>query len=87
MGVTLIKQIADKISMSETDTKESIKGAIEVLDESTLTSKKYDGKALQSLFYYWHRYIPNAKQNIGCVGCRKTVFQFWKRVENDWEQE
>lgn len=87
MGVTLIKQIADKISMSETDTKESIKGAVEVLNESALTSKKYDSKALQSLFYYWHRYIPNNKQSIGCSGCRKAVVQFWKRVVTDWEQE
>jgi hypothetical protein len=87
MGVTLIKQIADRISMSETDTKQSIKDAVEVLDESTLTSKKYDSAALQSLFSYWHRYIPNAKQSIRCNGCRKAVFKFWKRVVDDWEQE
>tara|TARA_R110001606_G_scaffold177371_2_gene323846 strand:- start:1852 stop:2094 length:243 start_codon:yes stop_codon:yes gene_type:complete len=47
---------------------------------------KYHPTSLPFLFAEWHRYFPNVKQSISCVGCRKAVVRFWTKVANYWEQ-
>lgn len=78
----LSETIALKMSVEE---KETIKGALDTIEKEKNT-KMYNSRALNTLFNYWHKYIPNHQQSIRCGGCRNVVLRFWEQVNKEWNK-